>query len=137
MITAWRARWAAAIGAPPSAPPIPFLFVQLSAWFGNWGFDDMPCVANYCPVITRIRLAQARDSSRRAAATEACCCDCPPPLRLAAQMRARSFDRLIRQLLLCARALFVRARACAGGRRRSRKRVARERASAGRHGGRA
>jgi hypothetical protein len=22
------------------------------------GFDDMPCVANYCPVISRIRLAQ-------------------------------------------------------------------------------
>jgi hypothetical protein len=32
---------------------------QLSSWTGNWGFDEMPCVANYCPVISRIRLAQA------------------------------------------------------------------------------
>ena len=51
MIELWREAWA--------APMLPFGLVQLSSWTGNWGFDNMPCVANYCPVISRIRLAQA------------------------------------------------------------------------------
>merc|ERR1719305_1005235 len=58
MIRAWRKRWAAAASVP-EFEDIPFLFVQISSWFGNWGFDNLPCTANYCPVITRIRLAQA------------------------------------------------------------------------------
>ena len=51
MIDAWRAAWA--------SPQLPFVFVQISAWFGNWGFDQLPCTYDYCPVISRIRLAQA------------------------------------------------------------------------------
>eukprot|EP01043_Picozoa_sp_COSAG02_P019672 COSAG02_NODE_956_length_15670_cov_5.265750_3_plen_276_part_00 len=51
MIEGWRKAW--------NSPSLPFGFVQLSSWTGNWGFDQMPCVANYCPVISRIRLAQA------------------------------------------------------------------------------
>ena len=51
MIASWRHAW--------GAPNLPFVWVQLSAWTGNWGFDDLPCVEFYCPVITRIRLAQA------------------------------------------------------------------------------
>ena len=54
MIEGWRKAW--------SSPLLPFGFVQLSSWTGNWGFDQMPCVANYCPVISRIRLAQVCDS---------------------------------------------------------------------------
>ena len=50
MIQGWRDSW--------GAPAMPFGFVQLSSWTGNWGFDHLPCVANYCPVISRIRLAQ-------------------------------------------------------------------------------
>lgn len=49
MIAGWREAW--------NAPMLPFGFVQLSSWTGNWGFDNMPCVENYCPVISRIRLA--------------------------------------------------------------------------------
>ena len=49
---------AAAIAAVTAAA-IPFVFVQLSAWTGNWGFENLPCTATYCPVIARIKLAQA------------------------------------------------------------------------------
>ena len=42
-----------------TAAAIPFVFVQLSAWTGNWGFENLPCTATYCPVIARIKLAQA------------------------------------------------------------------------------
>eukprot|EP00937_MAST-01D_sp_MAST-1D-sp2_P002285 g2285.t1 len=65
MIEGWRDAWAAALGAGAGAgagvgvAPIPFVFVQLSAWTGNWGFEGLPCVASYCPVIARIKLAQA------------------------------------------------------------------------------
>lgn len=51
MIVSWRSAW--------NLPGMPFVFMQLSAWTGNWGFDDLPCTETYCPVITRIRLAQA------------------------------------------------------------------------------
>ena len=37
MIDGWRAAW--------NAPMLPFGFVQLSSWSGNWGFDDMSCAA--------------------------------------------------------------------------------------------
>jgi hypothetical protein len=50
MIEGWRESW--------DAPELPFGFVQLSSWTGNWGFDNLPCVENYCQVISRIRLAQ-------------------------------------------------------------------------------
>ena len=51
MIDAWRKAW--------DAPSLPFLYVQISSWFGNWGFDKLPCTYDYCPVISRIRLAQS------------------------------------------------------------------------------
>ena len=37
MISGWRAAW--------NAPMLPFGFVQLSSWTGNWGFDNLPCVS--------------------------------------------------------------------------------------------
>ena len=57
MIDAWRAAWA--------SPQLPFVFVQISAWFGNWGFDQLPCTYDYCPVISRIRLAPCRRTLHR------------------------------------------------------------------------
>ena len=62
MIDGWRQAWAAAVAeATPGAPVVetPFVFVQLSSWTGNWGFEGLPCVASYCPVIARVKLAQA------------------------------------------------------------------------------
>jgi len=63
MIRGWREAWAkaqaeATLGAAPVVKT-PFVFVQLSSWTGNWGFESLPCVASYCPVIARIKLAQA------------------------------------------------------------------------------
>ena len=40
MILGWRESW--------GAPSMPFGFVQLSSWTGNWGFDDLPCTENWC-----------------------------------------------------------------------------------------
>ncbi|KAJ1454043.1 hypothetical protein M885DRAFT_566797 [Pelagophyceae sp. CCMP2097] len=50
MIRAWRLAWSS---------PIPFIFVQLSSWVGNANFDGLACDANFCPVVSRVRLAQA------------------------------------------------------------------------------
>jgi len=64
---AWRKASLTAGGGGSTA----WVIVQISAWFGNWGFDDLPCTSSYCPVITRVRQGQT-DAVSGAAGCDDC-----------------------------------------------------------------